>query len=119
MHVKNLNTIKPKAEAYNVDILLAFILRNKICLSCSYNHWDFFSSLRNLICSYISQLEILKMPICRLSFSKKDQFRGLGLSTGKYENSTWWEVVRVSQGHIKLLIFIAYQWTCFQNQEQL
>lgn len=26
LHVKHLNTIKPKTEAYNVDILLAFIL---------------------------------------------------------------------------------------------
>lgn len=35
MHVKHLNTIKPKGEANNVGILLAFILRNKMCLSCS------------------------------------------------------------------------------------
>lgn len=30
MHVRNLSTRKPKAEANNADILLIFILRNKM-----------------------------------------------------------------------------------------
>lgn len=67
MHVKHRNTIKPKSEAYNVDILLTFILRNKICLSCSYNHWDFFFNPKKqhllMYRSYISQAEIFKMLI--------------------------------------------------------
>lgn len=33
MHEKHLDTIKLEAEAHNIDILLAFIHRNKMCLS--------------------------------------------------------------------------------------
>lgn len=64
MPVKHLNTIKPEAEAYNVDILLAFIPRNKACLSCSYNHWDFFFNPKKphlfIYKSHISQAEIFR-----------------------------------------------------------
>lgn len=54
MHVKNLNTIKPKAEAYNVDILLAFILRSKICLSCSITTGIFFKPKKPHLLMYFS-----------------------------------------------------------------
>lgn len=30
MHVKHLNAIKPKAEAYNIDVLLTFILAQNV-----------------------------------------------------------------------------------------
>lgn len=93
-----------------------------MCLPCSYNHWEiFFLSLQNLTCSYsyISQAERFQIPLCGLSVSRKGQFRGLGFSTGKQEKCTWYKAGRVSQGPIRLLIPTEYQWTCFQNHEQL
>ena len=75
MHVKHLNTIKPKREANNVGILLAFILRNKCVFPVLHSHWVLFSFLilRNLTCLYTPIFLRLRdsryLSICGLSGS--------------------------------------------------
>lgn len=96
MHVKHLNTIKPKGEANNAGILLAFILRKKFVSFLFFIvSGIFFLNPKKphlLIHSYISQARRFKIPICGLSVSRKGQLRVLRLSTGKEKNFTWWEV---------------------------
>lgn len=93
MHVKHLNTIKPKREANNVGILLAFILRNKCVFPVLHSHWVLFSFLilRNLTCLYTPIFLRLRVQDTYLYVDSVGQLRVLRLSTGK-DNFTWWEV---------------------------